>query len=103
VTCGDLCKVARKCALRAPEVDLEGERVLAAGVALYHPLQRRVGHEAAIPVVLAIDFDRGKARWQCSARHDMLRPDLVGVGIEVDKIARPDIDRARAEARHSGI
>ena len=89
--------------MRAPEINLKCECVLAAGIAVNHALQWRVEHEASIPVVLTIDFDGGKARWQCSARHDMLRPNLVSVGIEVSKIARPDIDRARAEARHSRV
>ena len=53
--------------------------------------------------MLAIDFDRRKAGWECSAGHDVLGRDLVCVRVEVDKIARPDIDRARAEARHSRI
>ncbi|MBV8803866.1 MAG: hypothetical protein JO042_02440 [Sinobacteraceae bacterium] len=53
--------------------------------------------------MLAIDLDRWKAGWQRPARHDMLRRDLVGVGIEVDKITGPDIDRTGAEARHPGV
>ena len=57
LTCGDFRHVARRLPLRAPKIDLEGERVLAAGIVLNHPLQRRVGHEAAIPVLLAIDLD----------------------------------------------
>jgi hypothetical protein len=57
LTRGDFGHVARRLAPRAPEIDLKCERILAAGIALNHPLQRRVGHEAAIPVLLAIDLD----------------------------------------------
>ena len=61
VTCGDFGQVARKRTLRVPEVNLKCERVLATGVALDYPLQRRIGYKAAIPVLLAIDFDGRKA------------------------------------------
>ena len=50
------CRVATsarlrgKLAARAPEIDLEGERVLPRP-GVDHPLQRRVGDEAAVPVV----------------------------------------------------
>ena len=70
---------------------------------LGHPLQRRIRDEAAVPILLAFDLDRRKARRQRTARHDMLRPDGVSGGVEIDEIAGPDIDGARAEARHPGI
>src|SRR5580704_14134076 len=53
--------------------------------------------------MLAIDLDRRKARWQCPARHDVLRSNLMGAGVEIDEVTCPDIDRARAEARHSSV
>ena len=53
--------------------------------------------------MLAIDFDRRKARRQRPARHDMLGADRVRAGVEIDKIAGPDIDGARAEPRHPGV
>src|SRR5215472_14694786 len=56
-------KIAWQFALCAPEIDLEGERV-SSGPAVEHPLQRRVGNEAAIPIVLAIDLGGRKARRQ---------------------------------------
>jgi hypothetical protein len=37
------------------------------------------------------------------ARHDVLRSDLVSAGVEIDEVAGPDIDSARAETRHSSI
>src|SRR5262249_13754342 len=66
-------------------------------------LQWRVGHKASIPIVLAIYLDGGKAGWQCSARHDVLWPNRVGFGVEVDEIARPHIDSARAVTRDAGV
>ena len=89
--------------MRAPEVDLKCKRILAPRVALDHPLQWRVGNKAAIPVLLAVDFDGRKAGRQCPARHDMLGGNLLSAGVEIDKIAGPDIDCAGAEARHSSI
>ncbi len=67
----DLDHVARQLAARAPQIDLEGERVLARP-AVEHPLQRRVGDDAAVPVVVAVDLDGGEARRQGAARHDVL-------------------------------
>src|SRR5215469_4295844 len=49
----NLSEVAGKLATRAPEVDLERERVLALAV-LEDPLQWGVGDEAAVPVVFAL-------------------------------------------------
>src|SRR5579871_776363 len=62
LTTHDLGEVVREGAAGAPDIDLEGEGVLLR-LALEHPLQRRVGDESAIPVELAIDFDRREARW----------------------------------------
>ena len=79
--------------------------VVSFAAVLDDPFQGRVGDQAAIPIVLAIDLDGGKAGRQRSARHDVLGPDRVGVAVEIDEIARPDVDRARAKARyarHSG-
>src|ERR1700728_199237 len=45
----------------APQVDLEGECVTPR-LALEHPLQRGIRHQAAVPVELALDLDRGEAR-----------------------------------------
>jgi hypothetical protein len=42
-------------------------------------------------------------RRQRPARHDVLWPDPVGVGIEVGEIAGPNIDGSDAEARFARI
>src|ERR1700675_4311401 len=48
----DIGHIARNLAARAPEIDLKHKRVLT-GATLDHPLQRRVGYEAAIPIMFA--------------------------------------------------
>src|SRR5581483_9535891 len=99
----DFGDVSRKLAARAPEIDLKCQRILPAGTALNHPLQRRIGHKAAVPVVLAIDLDGGKARRQRPACHDVFRPDRMRLAVEIDKVAGPDIDGAGAETCDPGV
>ena len=53
--------------------------------------------------MLAIDFDRRKARRQRATRHDMLGSNCMRGAVEIDKIAGPDIDGTRAEPRHTGV
>ena len=53
-----------------------------------HVLQGGVRDQAAIPIVLTIDFDGSEGRWQCAARHDVADYlevhgwDTVGVSIK---------------------
>src|SRR5258708_20757330 len=68
--------VARKLAVCAPQVDLEGHGI-APRLLLDHPLQGRVRDEAAVPVVLAFDLDGGKTGWHRGARHNVLWADRV--------------------------
>ena len=98
----DVEHVAREIALCIPEVDLEGEGV-AARLGIDHPLQRRIGNEAAVPILLAFDLYRRKTGRQRAAGHDVLWPDGVGRVIETDEVAGSDVDRACAEARHPGV
>src|SRR5262245_1712046 len=98
----DVVEIARQLAARAPQVDLEYERVQA-GIALHHPLQRRVRDETAVPIELAIHLDGGTARRQRSARHDVFGPDRVGRRIEIHEVAAANIDRADAESHLAGI
>ena len=88
--------------MRAPDVDLESERVLA-WTGLDHPLQWRIGDETAVPVELAVNFDGREAGRKSPASHHMLRPDEVGGVVEIDKVAGADIDGADAEARLTGV
>src|SRR6266536_387828 len=94
--------VAWEIALCIPEVDLEGEGI-AARLGIDHPLQRRIGNEAAVPILLAFDLDCRKTGRQRAAGHDVLRPDGVSGVVEIDEVAGSDVDRARAEARHPGV
>ena len=93
----DFGHVAREIAACAPEIDLEGKGVLPRHV-FDDPFQRRVGDEAAIPIMLALDLNGGKAGRQRAARHDVLGADAVRRGVEVDQIARTHIDGADREA-----
>ena len=78
-------------------------RVSLRGREFEHPLQRRVGDDAAVPVIFAVDFGGRKARGQRAARHDVAEIDSMGGGVEIGEIAVADIDRADAQARFAGI
>src|ERR1700730_3592353 len=73
----DVEHVAGEIALCVPEIDLEGEGVLAR-LGIDHPLQGWIRNEAAVPILLALDLDRRKTGRQRAAGHDVLRPDRVG-------------------------
>ena len=98
----DIVEIARQVPARAPQVDLERERVLA-GIACHHPLQRGVGDEPAIPIELAVHLDGGTAGRQRAARHDVLGPDLVAGRIEIDEVAAADVDGADGKAHLAGV
>src|SRR5262245_35004324 len=98
----DVIEIARQLAARAPQVDLEYERVQA-GIALHHPLQRRVRDETAVPIEFAIHLDGGTAGRQRPARHDVLGPDRVGGRVEIHEVAAADIDGADTEPHLAGI
>lgn len=65
---------------------------------LEHQVERRVGDQAAVPVMGAIDLDCRKAGGQGTARHDVLRDDVPVLAVEVAKIALLHIDRADRKA-----
>jgi hypothetical protein len=92
----DFGHVARNCTPCTPEIDLEGQRVLAR-LAFEHPLQGRVRDHSAIPIALAFDLHRREAGRQSAAGHHVLGPDDVGGVVEIDEIAGADIDRTDAE------
>ena len=67
-----------------------------------HEIERRIGGDAAVPVMLAFDDDGRKARRQRAGRHDVLRSDLLAellefVIVEISEIARGYAHRADAE------
>src|SRR4029453_10485567 len=57
---------------RVPGGNVERERV-SPRPAVEHPLQGRVGNEATIPIILAIDLGGRKAGWKRAAGDDLAR------------------------------
>ena len=97
-----LHEVARKLAAGAPEIDLEGQRILTRS-AVEHPLQRRIRHEAAVPILLAVDLGRWKPGRQRAAGHHMRRADLMRGVVEIDEVAGADVHSADAETHRAFI
>src|SRR4051812_2521577 len=67
----DLADRARLRPGRVPDVHDEHQRV-AARVIVEYRLDRRVGEDAAIPIELAVDADRGEGGRQGARRHDVV-------------------------------
>ena len=87
---------------RAEQVGLKDQQV--GGVLLVqHVIERRIGGDAAVPVIVAVDLDRRESRRQRARRHDMLGPDLLLRIVEIDEVAGGDIHRADAEPRRLRI
>ena len=57
-----------------PTRDRPGMSACQPRLAGQHARERRVRNHAAVPVVLAFDFDGGEARRQRAGSHEMLRP-----------------------------
>ena len=98
----DFRHVARDLAAGAEQVHLEDQRVLRAAI-IEQMLQRRVGDQAAIPVVVFADADHGQGRRQGAAGHDMFRSDFDIRIVEIGEIGGLDIDRADRETDSTGI
>src|SRR6516165_4536655 len=98
----NLHQVAWQLAARAPQIDLEGQSVLPRA-AVEHPLQRRVGDEAAVPIEFPIDLCSRKAGRQGAAGHHMLRANLVGGVVEIDEVAAANVHGADAETSSPGV
>ena len=84
------------------QVDLERQPAKARDT-FQHVLQRRVGDEAAIPVVFAIDLHCRKAGRQSAAGHDMLGPNGHLSVVEVREIAGAHIYGTDAKADFAGV
>src|SRR5262249_8147178 len=67
------------------------------------PLQGCVGDEAAIPIILAVDFGCGKTGRQRAAGNDVLGPDAMGRVVEIGEVTGSDVDGANAEPEVTGI
>ena len=91
-------KAAWELTSRAPEINLENERVRWPLLRHCDPKKGRIRHEPSIPVVLALDLDRRKGGRQRATRHYMLRLDDLGRRVEIDQVSAPHIDGAEAEA-----
>src|SRR6185369_12067934 len=59
----DLPKSLRRLSVRLPQIDLEDQAV-APRLVVEHDLDRRIGVDATIPIMLAVDLDGRKCRWQ---------------------------------------
>ena len=92
-----LGKVARQGALRAPQVHLQHQRV-EARARRQHPVQRRVGNQAAVPVELVFHLDGGEGGRQGAAGHHVLGADHVRLVVEIGEVAGAHVHRADAEA-----
>jgi hypothetical protein len=92
----DIRHLSGKGAARAKEVHLKNERRLVL-VLFQQILQRRVRDDAAVPIIFPLDLDRWKRRLKRARGHDVLGPDLLLLGVEIDEIAGPHIDRADAK------
>ena len=73
---GGFQKAHRQRPARAEQIDLEDQEI-AIDFGIEHEIERRVGGDAAVPIVLAVDHDGGKARRQGAGRHDVLGPDFL--------------------------
>src|ERR1700704_3944759 len=71
-----LVDVLRDGALGAEEIDLDDQRIRAFDLIENVP-QRRVRYDAAVPVMFTFDDNRCERGWQRSARHDMVRANVV--------------------------
>src|SRR5450756_2118004 len=67
----------------AEQIDLEDQQVIG-DLGVQHIVERGVGGDAAVPVMLAFDLDRRKARRQGAGGHDVLRPDLLALLLEFE-------------------
>ena len=84
------------------QVDLEDQHV-AVELGIEHVVERGVGGDAAVPIMLAVDDHRGKAGRQRAGGHDVLRADFLAellelVIVEIFEVAGGDADRADRQA-----
>src|SRR6476620_4746093 len=87
---------SRQPTLGLEHVDLKRQATAAWRIVQY-VLQRRVGAEPTVPIVLAVDLDRWEAWRQCAARHDGLGAHCNFCTVEIDELSGPHIDRTNAQ------
>src|SRR3984957_2473669 len=91
----------RQMTARAEQVDLKDQKCVGV-VFIQHVIERRVGGDAAVPVMLAFDHDGREAWRQRTGGHDVLRTYLFAELlefeiIEISEVARGHADGADAE------
>ena len=82
--------------MRREDVDLK-DHTTAARRIIHHVLQRCVGKESSVPILFAVDLDRGKAGRQRAAGHDVLGTDRDLRAVEIGKVAGQHVDRTDAQ------
>ena len=91
---GQLSRAAEEIHLNDQRVDL---RVLG------DMQQRRVRHDAPVPVPFAVDLRRRERRRKRPARHDVARRDGMRGVVEIDRLARTGVDRAERQPHVSSV
>ncbi len=86
-----LIEVHRKFALGVEEIDLNDQCTDVRRI-VEHVRQWRVGYDSAVPVMLAVDYDRWEPRRERAARHDVIGPEVALAIIEIDRVARMNVD-----------
>src|ERR1700730_3254516 len=81
---------SRQRTARAEQIDLEDQEILL-GFFIQHVIQRGVGGDAAVPVMLAFNLDGRKARRQRAGRNDVFRPDFLAQFLEFEIIEISEI------------
>src|SRR4051794_35567092 len=93
----------RQVAAGAEEIDLEDQEVTIE-LSIQHVIERRIGSDAAVPIMLALDHDGRKSGRQRAGSHDVLGTDLLAellelVIVEIFEVPRGDPDRSDRQAR----
>ena len=93
----DLVKIGRPMVpMRRKQVDLK-DHPTAAWIIIHHVLQRGVGEESSVPILLAVDLDGWKTWRQRTAGHYVLGANPHLSTVEIGKVAGPNGDRADAQ------
>ena len=91
----------------AEQIDLEDADIFLMIASIHDPLQWRVGDKAAIPIVLAFDFDGREARRQRAGSGNVQRIDAAAVlelgAVEIAEVGAFDLDRANAQPRGAAV
>src|SRR6266850_233500 len=95
---GDALHARRQEPARREKVDLEDDALTLARL-VDQVVERGVRSEPAIPVELAVDFQRRESGRQRAARHDVAHVQALRGRIEISHVAGAHVDRANREAK----